>query len=54
MSNYIRGTINSGTMFFIVGRTVISEDKIYYGTYMTLDEEGGKSGFFGSLVDYKN
>ena len=53
MSNYIRGTINSGTMFLIVGRTVVSEDKIYYGTYMTLNEQGGKSGFFGSLMDYK-
>lgn len=48
--NYIRGTIDSDVDFLIVGRTVISEQEIRYGTYMNLD---GMTGFFGSLMDYQ-
>lgn len=53
MSNYIRGTIDTGVDFLIVGRTVFSQGGVYYGTYMALDEDSGLKGFFGSLVDYK-
>lgn len=56
MSNYVRGTIDSDVDFLIIGRTVVAQDKIYYGTYAVLDdpETDGKRGFFGSLMDYQS